>query len=150
MPTFVIALFALICFFLGAAAFLGGLLLWVYSEKRSFREPQTIICPDNLDYATVTVDGEYAAETALEGKECFRIGTCSRWPEMRDCDQDCADEAPLVGDDRTQGHYIAFGMTPDQLRSETPVKITPEMYGKVMRQKLIRHLNKERQIRATS
>lgn len=142
MPTFGIVLYTLIFFLLGTAAFLGAFLLWVYSERRAYREPRTIICPENLDFAQVTVDGEVAARTALAGHEEFRIAACSRWPEMQGCDQECTDQVPLVGDDRTHGQYAAFGMTPDQLRSVTPVRMTADMFGKVMRQKVNQDLNK--------
>ena len=141
MPTLPAVLFGLIFFFLGSSAILGSLLLWWYSEKRSFREPRTIICPENLDYVTVTVHGAHAANTALRGRQEFRIASCSRWPEMQGCDQECAEQAPLAGDDRAHGRYAAFGMTPEQLRSETPVRITPDEYGKVMRAKVMHYLN---------
>ena len=141
MPTLVAVLFALVLFLCGSAAILGAFLLWAYSEKRSFREPRTIICPENLDYTTVTVDGKFAAHTAAAGHQEFRIATCSRWPEMEGCDQECALQAPLVGDDRTFGKYAPFGMTPQQLRINNPVRMTSDMFGSVMRQKVLRYLN---------
>ena len=99
MPTLVAVLFALVLFLFGSATILGAFLLWAYSEKCSFRDPRTIICPENLDYTSVTVDGKFAARTAAAGQQEFRIATCSRWPEMEGCDQECALQAPLVGDD---------------------------------------------------
>ncbi len=136
MSAFVPVAFVLGLLLFGIASLMVGYLLWMSSRKRSYAEPRTIICPENLDYATVTADGAYAARTALEGQELYRIASCSRWPEMLGCDQECADQVPLAGDDRTHGEYVPFGMTPAQLRSETPVKVTPEMYRHVMRQKL--------------
>ena len=143
MPTFVAILFGLTCFLLGTAAFLGAFLLWMYSEKRAYREPRTIICPENLDYAEVTVDGERAARSALSGQEEFHIASCSRWPEMEGCDEECAMQVPLVGDDRTQGQYAAFGMTPEQLRSKSPVRMSPDTFDAVMRTKVLRYVNKK-------
>lgn len=140
MPTFAAVLYGLMFFLLGTAAFLGAFLLWAYSEKRAFRDPLVIICPENLDYASVTVDGEHAALSAAAGRQEYRIATCSRWPEMEGCDQKCALQAPLVGDDRTMGEYAPFGMTPQQLRINNPVRMTPGMFGSVMRRKVTQNL----------
>ena len=142
MPTFVLIVFVLGLSLLGMATLLVGYLLWLNAEKRSYREPRTIICPENLDYVQVRVDGDQAARTALEGREEFRIASCSRWPEMQGCDQECADQVPLAGDDRADGEYAAFGMSPEQLRRETPVRISPDEYGKVMRAKVSRYLHR--------
>ncbi len=142
MPAVAAVLFGLIFFLFGTAVFMGAFLLWIYTEKRSYREPRTIICPENLDYARVTVDGEAAALTAAAGRQEYRIAACSRWPQMQGCDQECADQVPLVGDDRAHGQYAAFGMTPEQLRSQSPVRMSPGRFGLVMRQKVNQYLNK--------
>ncbi len=142
MPTLLLITFVLALSLFGVASVIVGYLLWLNTQKSRYREPRTIICPENLDYVAVTVDGAYAARTALQGQEKFRIASCSRWPEMQGCDQECADQAPLAGDDRRRCEYAAFGMTPEQLRSETPVAITPEQYGAVMRQKVGQYLSK--------
>ena len=143
MSTFVLIVFVLALSLFGIASVLVGYLLWLSSHAKSYAEPRTIICPENLDYAEVTVDGEQVARTALEGREEFRISTCSRWPEKQGCDQECAAQVPLVGDDRTQGEYAAFGMTPDQLRIHKPVRMSPDMFGKVRRQKVERYPGKK-------
>jgi hypothetical protein len=135
MPTLLLITFVLALSLFGIASLIVGYMLWLSSQKKSYAEPRTIICPENLDYVTVTVDGEHAGRTALEGQEKFRIASCSRWPEMQGCDQKCADQIPLAGDDRAKRQYAAFGMTPEQLRSQSPVAITPEQYDAVVRQK---------------
>lgn len=142
MPTLLLLTFVLALSLFGIAVLMVGYLLWLNAQKRRYAEPRTIICPENLDYVTVTIDGEHAAKTALDGQEQLRIASCSRWPEMQGCDQECAAQAPLTGDDRAHSEYAAFGMTPEQLRSETPVRITPDEYGKVMRAKVMQYLNK--------
>jgi hypothetical protein len=143
MPAFYVVVFVLGLLLFGTAAFIAVYLLWVSSEKRAYKEPRTIICPENLDSVEVKIDGEIAARSALEGREEFRITSCSRWPEKQGCDQECADQVPLVGDDRSDGQYLAFGMTPEQLRSESPVRMSPHMFGQVMRQKVNRYLHKK-------
>jgi len=140
MPAFLALIFGLALLLVGTALFVAGYLLWASSEKDSYREPRTILCPESLDYARVTVDAAHAVRTARAGHQEIRLIGCSRWPEMQGCDQACAVQVPLVGDDRAKGEYVAFGMTPDQLRSESPVRMTPDLFGKVMRQEVNRYL----------
>lgn len=134
MPAFLALLFALALLLVGTALFATAFLLWAYSEKDSYREPRTILCPENGEHAQVTVDGAYAMRTAIAGHQQIRLLACSRWPERQDCDQACSAQVPLVGDDRAHTRYAAFAMTPDQLRSENPVHMTPELLEKVSRQ----------------
>ena len=131
MPAFYLLLVACALYIVAVGIFVGAFLLWTYSEKRAYREPRTIICPENLQYAAITVDGAHAARTMASGREELRIAACSRWPEKQGCDQGCAIQAPLVGDDRTHGKYAAFGMTPAQMRIYHPVRMTRAMYARI-------------------
>ena len=133
MPAFYSVLFGLLFWIIGASLFAGAFLLWVYSEKQSYREPRQIICPECRAYATVRVDGASALHTMLAGRQKFPIAECSRWPDRRGCNQACAIQVPLVGDDRSLCEYAPFGMSPALLRIHNPVRITPEMFARINR-----------------
>jgi hypothetical protein len=141
MPAFYAILFGLAFLIIGSSLFVGAFLLWLYSEKQSYRDPRRIICPENLDYATVMVDGDRAARSMIEGHQEFPISDCSRWPGKAGCDQACALQVPFVADDRGTGEYAPFGSTPAQLRTRNPVRMTPDLFGKVMRQEIERHVH---------
>jgi hypothetical protein len=126
-----LAVYAVILFAVGALVFVGGALLWIYSESLQFREPRTIICPETLRPAEVTVDGAYAARTSFSGHEQFRLRACSRWPERRSCDQACAGQVPLVGDARQLTRYAAFGLSPQHLRINSPVAMSLSLYTRL-------------------
>lgn len=134
MPPFLALLFAMALLLVGTALFATAFLLWASSEKDSYREPRTIICPETLELAQVTVDAAHAMRTAISGHRQIRLIACSRWPERQNCDQACAFEVPLVGDDRAKQKYAAFAMTPDQLRSENPVRMTPALFDRANQQ----------------
>jgi hypothetical protein len=71
---------------LGLLAVLGwafGRVFW------KFRGDRVITCPENQKPAGVRVDVAHAGLTTLEGKPELRLSTCSRWPEMQDCGQEC-------------------------------------------------------------
>lgn len=124
-------LFGLLCFAVGAAFFLGGPALWAYARSLQFREPRTIICPETQRWAEVTVDGAHAARTELAGRIDLRLLACSRWPERRGCDQACAWELPLVGDDRRLTPYAPFALEPRFLRINNPVRMSPALYARL-------------------
>ena len=56
----------------------------VYSR---FREPRQVTCPENGEPATVEVDADLAAATALVGMAELRIVRCTEWP--RACGRGC-------------------------------------------------------------
>ena len=141
MPAFFSLLFCIAFLLLGTSLFIGAFLLWIYSEKQSYRDPRRIICPENLDYATVVVDGARAVRSMIDGRQEFPIADCSRWPKMAGCEQECSLQVPLMADDRAKGEYAPFGSTPAQLRSHNPVRMTPDLFGKAMRQEIERHVH---------
>jgi hypothetical protein len=132
-------LFWFVLFLFGASLFIGAGVIWYYMAAWEYREPVDIICPETLATATVEVDGKHAARTRFAGDEELRIAACSRWPQRRECDQACALQVPIVGDDRTQGQYAPFGLQPHSLRINNPVRMTEEMYRKLAPQ-FARHL----------
>jgi len=56
---------------------------WRYGGKRA------IICPETHAAAGVVVDARHAAATSILGAPELRLASCSRWPEKRDCGQEC-------------------------------------------------------------
>lgn len=56
----------------------------VYSR---FREPRQVTCPENGEPATVEVNADLAAATALVGMPELRIIRCTEWP--RACGRGC-------------------------------------------------------------
>ena len=130
----VLVLCGVVLFFIGATFFLGAPALWTYAHALQFREPRTIICPETQHWADVSVDGRYAVRTELAGHAEFRLLACSRWPARQDCDQACAAQLPLVGDDRRATPYAAFGLAPQFLRVNHPVRMDPALYARLARQ----------------
>ena len=139
MPAFYAVLFGFVLLLIGTSLFVGAFLVWMYSEKASYRDPRRIICPESLDNATVVVDGGRAARSMIKGHEEFVIADCSRWPKRAGCDQACALQVPLVADDRTKGEYAPFGSTPQQLRIHNPVRMTTDLFGRMIRQQIDRN-----------
>ena len=63
----------------------GFLTVW-----RRFRGTRVITCPENLEPAAVRVDAMRAAKwQAIAGETSLQLSTCSRWPEMPGCGQEC-------------------------------------------------------------
>lgn len=55
-----------------------------------YRGVRLITCPENREPAAVRIDALHAAtSTALLSDVSVRLRTCSRWPEMADCGQEC-------------------------------------------------------------
>jgi hypothetical protein len=54
-----------------------------------FRGKRVIICPDTRKPAAVDVNAGHAALMSLLGDPDLRLKSCSRWPERKDCGQDC-------------------------------------------------------------
>ncbi len=54
-----------------------------------YRGDRLITCPENRRPAGVVVDTRRVLLTTLEGKRDLRLSSCSRWPERRDCGQEC-------------------------------------------------------------
>ncbi|HZT59988.1 MAG TPA: hypothetical protein VFA21_15365 [Pyrinomonadaceae bacterium] len=89
----------LVYFFLGALALtvLYVLAVTVFSAAwngvRAYwrsRGTRVVVCPETRRYVAVELDAAHAAATAgEEGGPELRLRACTRWPERRDCDQDC-------------------------------------------------------------
>jgi hypothetical protein len=56
---------------------------------RRFRKEKAVVCPETGRPATVRLDAKVAAATSVFGRPKIRMTDCDRWPERRDCGQEC-------------------------------------------------------------
>ncbi len=76
---------------LGASA-LGYLFYRTFRSLRAYLElrgKRLVTCPENQQTAAVELDAQHAAREALLHHPQMQLSTCSRWPEHKDCGQDC-------------------------------------------------------------
>jgi hypothetical protein len=57
-----------------------------------FRGRRIVTCPETGQPAAVEVDARFAAASAVFGEPSLRLKSCSRWPEHRDCGQECLEQ----------------------------------------------------------
>jgi hypothetical protein len=69
-----------------AAGLLAARMGWIGWRLRGRR---VVTCPENQKPAGVVVDAGHAAASGLLRPPELRLTTCSRWPERRDCGQQC-------------------------------------------------------------
>jgi hypothetical protein len=85
---------ALLLFGAAGAAFLavkfGG--AWL-----KYRGARVVTCPESQAPAGVRVDATHAAATAFHPE--LRLKECSRWPERRNCGQECLRQIEAAPDD---------------------------------------------------
>ena len=80
-----------------AATFAIHRLVRVVRVYLRFRGKRIVTCPETHHAAAVRVDAERAALQAVVGKVDLNLCECSRWPERKNCPQDCLrqiEEAP--------------------------------------------------------
>jgi hypothetical protein len=82
---------------LGALAILllGGIVVgFSFSIRtyRRFRGQRLVTCPETRNPAAVHVNVARAAAKAFLGKEQVQLDQCSRWPDRRECGQECLSE----------------------------------------------------------
>ncbi len=84
-------------------------IVYLIARRRQSGE-RIITCPETLTPEVVRVDAGHAAWTELRGEKELRLETCSRWPERRDCGQECLAEIECAPDgclvrERLEGWY---------------------------------------------
>ncbi len=134
-----LALLGIAAFLIGAAFFIGIAAVSYMSAKREYLEPFSAICPETHNPVEIRVNGERAAKTRMAGHEQIEISACTRWPERSDCDQACAPQVAFLGDTRTKGKYAPFALSPENLRINSPVSMTRELYDKIEAQLAATH-----------
>ena len=64
-----------------------------------FRGERVITCPETRRPAAVEVDSIHAALTAASTYPDLRLKSCSRWPEKKDCGQECLLQVEIAPED---------------------------------------------------
>jgi len=90
------ALFIVVVFALAAIYFAARVVAPAYLKYRGKR---LITCPENQAPAAVEVDAVHAAVTAGISRPDLQLKTCSRWPERRDCGQQCLSQIAAAPED---------------------------------------------------
>ncbi len=128
---------------LGVAALvgLGGLLLFgrrLVAAWAAFRGVRIVVCPETREMVAVEVDARHAALSAPQGRPHLRLESCTRWPERKDCGQEClgqvesAPEACLLRNilnDWYEGKACAFcgrELAPIEWHDHKPALLSPE------------------------
>ena len=76
--------------------FLMPFLLGMQVHKQ-YSGTRVVACPENHRQVAVSFDALRAARTILVDNPSLHIANCTRWPERRDCRQECMPEAFLAG-----------------------------------------------------
>src|SRR5215471_17574448 len=64
-----------------------------------FRGQRLVTCPETEKAARVRIAAGHAAMDALVGRRRLRLSDCSRWPERRNCEQDCLSQIEAAPED---------------------------------------------------
>ncbi|HXG91047.1 MAG TPA: hypothetical protein VNN73_01600 [Blastocatellia bacterium] len=64
-----------------------------------YRGKMVVTCPETQKPAGVEVDVKHAALTAAVGQPELRLKDCTRWPERKDCGQECLMQIELAPED---------------------------------------------------
>jgi hypothetical protein len=64
-----------------------------------FRGKRVVTCPETATPAAVEVDAKRAALTGVLAEPRLVLKSCSRWPERRECGQECLLQIELAPDD---------------------------------------------------
>lgn len=84
------------------AAIVVYLLYRVYGSARTyfqFRGKRLVTCPENHRTAAVDLDARQAAREAFTHKPKMQLTECSRWPNRKDCGQQCLREIEMAPSD---------------------------------------------------
>lgn len=84
--------------FVTVAALAVYLLYRLYASIRTyflFRGKRLVTCPENQKTAAVELDAKDAAREAFTRKPRMQLSECSRWPERKDCGQQCLNEIAM-------------------------------------------------------
>lgn len=67
---------------------------------------RVITCPETQKPAAVRVDSGHAAFTGILGDPDLRLKECSRWPERKDCGQECLRQIELSPEECLLRHIL--------------------------------------------
>jgi hypothetical protein len=86
----------------GLAAVAAAYSIYQVLHTFRFRGTMLVTCPENLKPAAIKIAMWRATAGALVGRRHLELRDCSRWPQRRDCGQDCRRE--IEGD--PEGHRV--------------------------------------------
>ncbi|HEU4387451.1 MAG TPA: hypothetical protein VFV34_06615 [Blastocatellia bacterium] len=81
---------------LGALYFVAVPALGAY---RKYRGRRIVVCPETRKNVAVEVNASIAAASAVVGEPRLRLSDCTRWPERRDCGQECLPQIEMAPED---------------------------------------------------
>lgn len=84
------------------AAIVVYLLYRVYGSMGTFlrfRGKRLVTCPETHQTAAVELDAKEAAREALTRKPRMQLTECTRWPDRKDCGQQCLAEIAMAPSD---------------------------------------------------
>lgn len=87
---------------LAVAAIAVYLLYRAYGSARTyfqFRGKRLVTCPENHQTAAVELDAKEAAREAFTHKPKMQLSECNRWPDHKDCGQQCLREIEMSPSD---------------------------------------------------
>ena len=67
--------------------------LWGRVLYQQYEGSRVVTCPENKRQVAVSIDAMHAAVTGLSRPPDIRLSDCTRWPERRNCGQECLPEA---------------------------------------------------------
>ena len=73
----------------------AGVLVWAITAIRTYfryRGQMLFTCPETHKAAAVHINATKAALTSLRSRPAVRLHDCSRWPERKNCGQECLSE----------------------------------------------------------
>lgn len=79
--------------------------LLMVGAYRKFRGKRVVTCPETSQPAAVEVDARFAATSAVLGEPIVRLKTCSRWPEHKDCGQECLEQIQAAPEELLMNWY---------------------------------------------
>jgi hypothetical protein len=74
----------------------------LYGSARTyftFRGKRLVTCPETQKTVAVELDAKEAAREALKEKPRMQLSECTRWPERKDCGQECLNEIAMSPSD---------------------------------------------------
>jgi hypothetical protein len=78
-------------------SWIPALVVFVLARHRDSGN-RVITCPESRTTEVVRVDAAHSAWTDLRGKKDLRLEACSRWPERKDCGQECLGQIECAPD----------------------------------------------------
>lgn len=80
------------------AVLVAYLLYRLYASIRTylqFKGKRLVTCPENQKTAAVELDAKQASREAFTHKPHMQLTECSRWPDRKDCGQQCLNEIAM-------------------------------------------------------